>query len=56
MVKYKANYKCQLCNNNSLLNTHHKNYNRHGLEHVYWKEDLICLCQNCHEKFHDIEN
>jgi len=52
-VKYKSNYKCQLCESKALPNVHHKNYTRHGLEHLYWRTDLICICQNCHGKFHN---
>lgn len=55
-AKYKTDYSCQLCGTQSYtLNTHHKNYKRHGYEHLshVMKEDLIVLCQNCHSKFHD---
>jgi len=52
-VKYKSDYKCQLCDSKFLLNVHHKTYDRHGLEHLYWRDDLICLCQDCHSKFHN---
>ena len=51
-VKAKAKYKCELCSSNHMLVTHHKTYERHGYEHLYWREDLICLCKKCHEKFH----
>lgn len=46
----RANYKCQLCNDNDTLNVHHKTYAR------LWKEqedDLVVLCQECHERHHD---
>lgn len=51
----KAHYSCQLCANEGLLNAHHKTYKNHGLEHrkAVSNNDLIVLCRNCHEKFHD---
>jgi len=51
--RYKAGYKCELCNSNGSLAVHHKTYENHGLE-VYHLEDLVVLCKDCHEKFHDI--
>ena len=51
--RYKAKYKCELCNSNGSLAVHHKTYENHGLE-VYHLEDLVVLCKDCHEKFHDI--
>lgn len=56
--KYKKSqndFKCQLCNSGGTLNVHHKTYARHGYEHLtdVIKNDLICLCENCHKKFHD---
>ena len=54
-IKRKSKYKCKLCGkNNTALNVHHRTYEHHGLEFFYM-EDLICLCQNCHTKFHDKE-
>lgn len=50
--KKKAGYRCELCGSNKNLITHHKTYEHHGKEHLYWKQDLICLCENCHKKFH----
>lgn len=52
-VKADSHFKCKLCGSNSGLSTHHSTYEHHGYEHVYWKQDLICLCSGCHEKFHD---
>lgn len=52
-VKCRQNYKCQLCGSKDNLNAHHRNYDRRGKEHKYWQEDLIVLCQDCHEKFHN---
>lgn len=53
-MKSKANWKCQLCNSNEKLATHHRTYDHHGYEIMNLK-DLIVLCTECHEKFHDID-
>lgn len=53
-IKYRAGYRCQLCNDLTGLIAHHRDYSIHGLEHVYM-HDLIALCNYCHQKFHDIE-
>jgi len=50
-TRYKAGYRCQLCNNNSNLVTHHRNYSIHGQEHAHINE-LTVLCRHCHQKFH----
>jgi len=49
----RALYKCELCYSNNKLNVHHKTYERKGEELL---TDLICLCERCHNKFHDIIN
>jgi len=51
--KYRANYKCQLCGNGGTLHVHHSTYENHGNE-INNLNDLIVLCDKCHEKFHDI--
>ncbi len=51
-VRYRRNYKCQLCGSSVSSNVHHRDYVRHGEEHKYWDTDLILLCQDCHSKFH----
>ena len=51
---YEAHFKCQLCGETGIkLNVHHNSYERHGYEAEYYKEDLIVLCDECHEKFHN---
>ena len=50
-VKYKAKFKCQICGKSGVLNVHHRNYEHHGTE-VYHTEDLICLCDECHNLYH----
>lgn len=51
----KSKYRCQLCGNKGVLNVHHKTYENHGREHIksVADSDLIVLCKDCHEKFHD---
>ncbi len=44
-----AQFKCQLCNEDSNLNVHHRSYERRGNEPL---GDLIVLCQDCHTIFH----
>lgn len=52
-VLKETNYKCQLCGaKNVKLNVHHNTYENIGNEH---REDLIVLCDDCHKKFHNIE-
>lgn len=42
--------RCQICNSPSTLSVHHRTYERRGNENP---EDLIVLCQSCHQLFHD---
>lgn len=54
-VREDAGNKCQICNDGSkTLHVHHRNYSIHGMEHDNLK-DLICLCEDCHAKFHNKE-
>lgn len=46
----RANHRCQVCNATITLNVHHRTYERRGDE---LPEDLIVLCQGCHQLFHD---
>lgn len=46
----RAGHKCQLCSSKLNLNVHHNTYENRGEERY---EDLIVLCQKCHDKFHD---
>ena len=46
----KADFRCQLCDGQGLLNVHHRTYVRRGFEEP---ADLIVLCEPCHAKFHD---
>ncbi len=46
--KRRAGYRCQTCNSPHDLEAHHRTYKRLGWER---KEDLTCLCSDCHELF-----
>jgi len=50
--KQQSKFKCQLCNSGKNLSVHHRSYDNHGdeLNHL---EDLVVLCQNCHNTFHN---
>lgn len=50
--KYKADNKCQLCGGTDRLEVHHRDYSIRGRE-IDNLNGLICLCHNCHEKFHN---
>ena len=56
MPKYiKESYlKCSLCGNDLKLQVHHKNYKRHGQEHLrkVMQNDLELLCKACHKSKH----
>lgn len=52
-TKFRARYRCQICNASNNLNTHHRNYDIHGSEHAHIHE-LIAICDYCHNKFHDV--
>jgi len=53
-VRIESKYKCKICNSSNHLSVHHRTYRNHGyeLDHM---EDLVCICQECHSKFHNIE-
>lgn len=44
------NHRCQVCNANSILQVHHRTYERLGHERI---EDLTVLCRECHRIFHE---
>ena len=46
---YRAGGRCQLCGRQERLQVHHNSYENLGHE---LPEDLVVLCQSCHEKFH----
>lgn len=45
----KRGAKCQICNSTENINVHHRSYENLGDER---EEDLVVLCQSCHEIFH----
>lgn len=50
-VLRQAKKRCQLCNTKtSVLHIHHRDYSNRGNETM---RDVICLCADCHAKFHD---
>ena len=53
-ILWKNHYRCVLCKNKEQLNVHHRDYENHGLEHLYL-DDLIVLCQKCHSDYHKIK-
>lgn len=52
-VKKYHGFRCQLCNGTEGLSVHHKSYDIHGDE-LHNMKDLVCLCRDCHEKFHEV--
>lgn len=44
--------KCIICDSEKELKVHHKSYSNRGRETF---NDVICLCDKCHSKFHDKE-
>ncbi len=50
--KDEAKHRCQLCNSEKELKTHHRTYENHGKE-LFYLDDLIILCDKCHGLFHD---
>jgi hypothetical protein len=51
-AKERAGNRCQLCNAESDLESHHRTYERRGYEQ---EGDITVLCGPCHGKFHGKE-
>ena len=49
--KAQCEFKCQLCNSNKNLETHHPTYDIKG-EEIFNMKKLTVLCHACHEKHH----
>lgn len=49
-ARNKAGNRCSVCNSNGMLHAHHRTYENLGNEHP---SDIICLCAECHNLFHD---
>ena len=47
---HRAFHRCQICNGESFLEVHHRDYTRLGHE---WAEDLTVLCAACHKRNHE---
>ena len=47
------NRRCAICFGRDNLHVHHRTYKRLGCENL---NDLIVLCERCHELFHDSIN
>ncbi len=51
-ARINAHNKCQLCGcKDKKLNVHHNTYEHRGEEFKHM-EDLVCLCEDCHNYFH----
>jgi hypothetical protein len=48
--KADACHRCQVCYSDSILEAHHRTYERWGEE---LSSDLVALCRKCHQLFHD---
>lgn len=48
-----AGYKCEICGYEMSIYVHHFNYENRGKETL---NDLVCLCENCHEAIHVYEH
>lgn len=49
-AKFRANYRCQVCNATEQLQAHHRTYERLGNE---LPEDITVLCDDCHRMYHE---
>lgn len=45
---------CQICGSAKNIQVHHNKYDNRGWEHSVLNEDLVCLCRDCHSKFHNV--
>lgn len=52
-TKTRAGNRCALCNKPGPLHAHHRTYERRGNERP---DDLIALCPQCHQLYHDHKN
>lgn len=51
-VVNKAKYRCSICERSGRqYHVHHLNYEHRGFE-LYHLEDLMVLCEDCHEQIH----
>lgn len=50
-IKRQAGGECEFCGKAVGLKAHHISYAHHGWEHRH-REDLRCMCEQCHEECH----
>lgn len=50
-IYHRDNYVCQLCGSNEVLNTHHIYPKKKYPELAYHMDNIITLCNNCHNFF-----
>jgi 5-methylcytosine-specific restriction endonuclease McrA len=54
-VMERANFECEICGGaDDTLNVHHKIYRKGAAPWEYQAHELQCLCEGCHETFHDL--
>lgn len=54
-IMSRANFACEQCGDTkTTLNVHHKLYRRGALPWEYTDVELVCWCDNCHEREHGI--
>lgn len=53
-ILLRDNYTCQKCGAQSHLNVHHLSYENGKLAWEYPNEQLVTLCEQCHENVHDV--
>lgn len=52
VVRLSFDNKCADCGADDRLQVHHLTYKNHGREHLFWRIDLIPVCDRCHERRH----
>lgn len=52
-ILIKRNFTCEICGGTYNLQIHHKKYHKSCRPWEYDDDDLVCLCQNCHELQHE---
>ena len=54
-VMQRAGFECEICGKaDDTLNVHHKIYRKGAAPWEYESRELQCLCEDCHETFHDL--
>lgn len=56
-VMQAARFECEICGDkDTTLNVHHKRYVKGRNVWEYGRDELMCLCEPCHEEHHDNVN